>query len=239
MMITWPGIILALSLALIHGFASQLPSERFISRHRWVSFAGGVSLGYVFLEIFPELSHAQETLVHSKLSAIAYLENHIYLLALLGLVIFYGLDKIALKLADPAVPEPTAFFWIHLLSFALINGILGYLLQDLSNHSLFSCLLLFIALGLHLFVIDEHLREHHRVPYDGIGRWVLAAAVVVGMALGRATDLNEAAIAIIWSFLAGSIILQVLKRELPPERETYFPAFVLGTGLFALLLNLQ
>ena len=234
-----PGIVLAIGLALIHGFASQIPIEAFIPKKRWLSFAGGVSLGYVFLEIFPELSHAQEELLHSEAPFLSYLENHIYILALLGLVMFYLLDKIALGARANQDENGSLFFWIHIFSFALLNGILGYLLQDLSRHSLLSCVLLFLALALHLFIVDESLREHHQLPYDRIGRWILVAAVIVGMVLGQGMHLQEATVSIVWSFLAGSIILNVLKRELPSEQDTCVASFLGGTLLFSVLLNLR
>ncbi len=235
-----PGMVLAIGLALLHGFSSQIPIEAFVPKKRWLSFAGGVSLGYVFLEIFPELSHAQEELLHSEAPLLGYLENHIYILALLGLVMFYILEKIALDARSSGHEESgSPFFWIHILSFALFNGILGYLLQDLARHSLFSCILLFIALSLHLFIVDESLREHHPVPYDRIGRWILVAAVIFGMVLGQGMHLEEATISIVWSFLAGSIILNVLKRELPSEQDTCVKSFVSGVVLFSVLLNLQ
>ncbi len=50
--------------------------------------------------------------------------------------------------------------------------------------------------------------------YDKQGRWFLVGAIILSAVIGQAAHLNEAAIAIIWSFLAGSIILNVLKREL-------------------------
>lgn len=234
-----PGIVLAISLALIHGFASQISIEALVPKNRWLSFAGGVSLGYVFLDIFPELSHAQEELLHSDAPFLGYLENHIYILALLGLVMFYVLDKIALGARANRDKSGSVFFWIHIFSFALLNGILGYLLQDLAGHSFFSCVLLFVALALHLFIMDENLREHHQVPYDRIGRWVLVAAVIVGMVLGQGMHLEEATVSIVWSFLAGSIILNVLKRELPSEKDTCVASFVGGALLFSVLLNLQ
>ena len=74
-MILNPGFILAIALALIHGFAAKLPIVSFIPRFRWLSFAGGVSLGYVFLEVFPELSKIQEELEHSDITLINYLEH--------------------------------------------------------------------------------------------------------------------------------------------------------------------
>ena len=38
------------------------------------------------------------------------------------------------------------------------------------------------------------------------------------------------------AFLAGGIVLNVLKEELPEQRESHFWAFALGTGLYAALL---
>lgn len=237
-----PGLVLAVGLALIHAFSSKFNVFALIPEHRWISFAGGVSIGYVFLEIFPELSHAQEELEHSAIPFIAYLENHVYLLALLGMLVFYGLDILALtsrrfNQAENSSDHTTpAVFWIHITAFAGLNVIFGYLLQDISDHTLLECFLFFAAAALHFFIIDNGLREHHRSAYEKRGRWILTAAIMVGAALGRATHLNEAAISIVWSFLAGSIILNILKRELPDEQDSCFFSFMGGTALYTVLL---
>jgi len=233
-MILNPGFILAIALALIHGFASRLPIFSFIPRFRWVSFAGGVSLGYVFLEVFPELNKVQEELEHSAIPFIDYLENNVYLLALAGLIVFYGLDLLASKSKNP---NNSTAFWIHIGTFSILNIITGYLLQDLGNHSLVECILFFVPIALHFFIIDEHLREHHQSQFDHNGRWYLVGAIIFGSIIGQVADLNEAAIAIIWSFLAGSIILNVLKHELPDEKDSCFWSFLGGSILFAILLS--
>lgn len=239
-----PGLYLAVGLALIHAFVSKLKVINIIPEHRWMSFSGGVSIGYVFLEIFPELSHAQEELEHSAFPFVAYLENHVYILAFLGLLVFYGLDTLALtsrrqnrseKNVDSTSP---AVFWIHISAFAGLNVIFGYLLQDLVDQSLLQCILYFVAVALHFFIVDHSLREHHKTPYDKQGRWLLTAAIMVGAIAGRAARLNEAALSIVWSFLAGSIILNILVRELPDERKSCFGSFVGGIALYTGLLLL-
>ncbi|NEQ71036.1 MAG: hypothetical protein F6K21_37255 [Symploca sp. SIO2D2] len=236
------GFVLAVGLALIHAFVSKLNVFAFIPEHRWLSFAGGVSIGYVFLEVLPELSHAQKELEHSAMFLVAYLENHVYLLALLGLIIFYGLDIWVLTsrrknlIANLTASQGSAVFWIHITAFALLNGIVGYLLQDLGGHSLLQCILFFVAVALHLFIMDQGLREHHKTLYDKKGRWILTAAIIVGAIAGQVFHLKEAAISIIWSFLAGSLILNILKRELPDEQKSCFWSFVGGTLLYTGLL---
>ena len=237
-----PGLILAIALALVHGFATRLPIFSLIPRFRWTSFAGGVSLSYVFLEIFPELSHAQEELQHSDILMVKYLEKHVYIMALLGLLVFYVLNFLALRTESPKqskseiADNSSTVFWIHISAFSLLNVIFGYLLQNLSEHSLIACILFFIAVALHFFIVDDNLREHHKSLYDRFGRWVLVGAIVLGAIIGQIAHLNEASVSIVWSFLTGSIILNVLKRELPDEKETCIKSFITGTVLFSLLV---
>lgn len=239
-----PGLVLAIGLALIHAFVSKLNVSAIIPEHRWISFAGGVSIGYVFLEIFPELSHAQKELEHSAIPFVAYLENHVYILSLLGLLVFYGLDILATtsrrlnRHENTSDSTGSAVFWIHIGAFAVLNAIFGYLLQDLSEHTLVECLLFFAAVALHFFIIDHNLREHHRTSYEKRGRWLLTGALMVGAIAGRATQLNESAISIIWSFLAGSVILNILNRELPDEKKSCFWSFVGGAAFYTVLLLL-
>lgn len=236
------GLLLAIGLAFIHAFVSKLNISKIIPEHRWISFAGGVSIGYVFLEIFPELSHAQKELEHSAIPLVAYLENHVYILALLGLLVFYGLDiwvstsrtlNQAANNIDRATP---VVFWIHVAAFAVLNIIFGYLLQELKDHTLMECILFFIAVALHFFIIDHNLREHHKHPYDRYGRWFLTAAIMGGAVAGQAIHLDKAALSTVWAFLAGSIILNILKRELPDENKSCFWSFIGGSTLYAGLL---
>ncbi len=235
------GYLLAFGLAVVHGFGAKLPIEQLIPKHRWMSFAGGVSLTFVFLEIFPELSHAQEELQHSESMLLAYVENHVYILALMGLMFFYLLDVIVLRIQKSSQTQNSSpvCFWIHMTAFAILNLITGYLIQELSHTSVLSCLFFFFAIALHFFIIDEHLRTHHRSPYDHYGRWLLVACIVIGAIAGQTTVLDPILVTIIWSFLAGSIILNVLKRELPDERENCVVSFLTGTVVFSGLLFLK
>ena len=71
------------------------------------------------------------------------------------------------------------------------------------------------------------------------GRWILAAATLVGWAVGATTKLSELGVSAVTAFIAGAIILNVLKEELPSERNSRFGAFLLGSlGYSGLLLLL-
>ncbi|MEM9008044.1 MAG: hypothetical protein AAGE59_31610 [Cyanobacteria bacterium P01_F01_bin.86] len=236
------GLVLAICLALVHIFASKTQWLAKIPQCWWMSIAGGVSIAYIFLDIFPELSHAQEEILHSENALIDYLEHHVYLLALLGLAIFYGLEKLAMgsrsqrQVHHGEDSTHRGVFWIHVISFGIYNGILGYLLHEAENHGLISCLILFFALALHFVVNDVGLREHHKQIYDHTGRWLLAGAILFGWVLGEAFHLDGAAIAAIWALVAGGIILNVLKEELPEEQESHFGMFLAGAAVYAVVL---
>ena len=54
--------------------------------------------------------------------------------------------------------------------------------------------------------------------------------------MGLLFEVSEAAIAVLFGFLAGGVIMNVLKEELPEERESRFWAFALGAAAYAAIL---
>ena len=60
---------------------------------------------------------------------------------------------------------------------------------------------------------------------------------MAGTALGLATEVPEAVIASLVAFLSGGVVLNVLKEELPEERESSFWAFAAGAAGYAALLT--
>ncbi|MBD1864014.1 MULTISPECIES: hypothetical protein [Trichocoleus] len=235
----------AVALVLVHLFSSNLRFLEAVPRSRWLSFGSGVSVAYVFVHVLPDLSAAQETLRETWGKGWTFLEHHVYLVALVGLAVFYGLERTA-KISRRRNRESgqgdvteTGVFWLHMGSFALYNALIGYLLLHREEAGFASLLLFAVAMALHFVVNDYGLREHHKKYYDQVGRWILAASVMAGWVIGSGTQVPQAAIAVLFAFLAGGIVLNVLKEELPDDRESRFWAFLVGAaGYSALLLAL-
>ncbi|RKD98249.1 hypothetical protein [Halopiger aswanensis] len=247
---------IALALALTHFFAGRLGVGGRIPRSRWLSAAGGVSVAYVFVHLLPEVHEAATTLdAYALPTPTAFADHHGYLLALLGFVTFYGLEQLARRSrrsvrsesASNAEPESTAarnrtdaddrpatgVFWIHVGAFAAYNAIVGSLLWD---RALGALLPFGVAMALHFLVTDDGLREHHGQTYHRRGRWVLSAAVLVGFSGGAVLEGTEILVAVFVPFLSGGIILNVIKEELPSDRESRFWAFAAGAAVYAVLL---
>ena len=234
--------LFAVCLALVHLFSGKLRFLEVTPRSIWLSASSGVSVAYVFVHILPELSAAQETITGVVGEALAFLEHHVYLVALLGLAAFYGLERAATvsrqrnRNTGKGDVTDAGIFWLHVFSFAFYNALIGYLLLHREQPGIESMLFFAFAMAVHFVVNDFGLRENHKHVYDKIGRWILAAAIIFGWAIGLRVELSPAAIALLFAFLAGGMILNVLKEELPEERQSRFWAFALGASVYAALL---
>ncbi len=95
-----------------------------------------------------------------------------------------------------------------------------------------------IAMALRALLIDRGMYEAHRHDFDRYGRPVLLVAAPVGWLLGVVGELPSTAVAAVRALLAGGVVLDVLQEELPEDRESSYPAFLLGALGYASLLLL-
>lgn len=239
--LAWLSGLIALLLALIHIYAGKFKSLKSTPRSRWLSLGSGVSVAYVFVHILPDLSAAQAEF-QSSVEIFDRIEHHIYLLSLLGTLAFYGLERAAKvsrqrsrQEGEGDVTQP-GVFWLHMVSFALYNALIGYLLVHREEPGLSSLVVYAIAMTLHFLVNDYSLSEDHKRAYERRGRWILSAAIIFGWVVGTQTTIHEVATAVLFAFLAGGIILNVLKEELPQARESRFWTFALGAVGYSVLL---
>lgn len=237
-----PALFALAGFVLVHLWAGRLRFLDVTPRSIWLSVAGGVSVAYVFVHVLPELSAGQEVVRRAVDFAAAFLEHHVYLVALAGLAVFYGLERLASASRHRRRQEgaqdrtSTPVFWIHIASFAAYNLLIGYLLVHREDQSVRGLAIYWFAMSLHFLVTDHGLREHHKEGYVARGRYVLAAALLAGWLFGLATQVSEALVAVLFAFLAGGVVLNVMKEELPEERQSRFWAFGAGAAGYAVVL---
>ncbi len=95
--VTVLSLLAVVGLAVVHLFSNRLRFLNVTPRSIWLSIFGGISVSYVFVHLLPELAEGQQTVVEAldEGRGLAFLQSHIYLVALLGLVVFYGLERLA------------------------------------------------------------------------------------------------------------------------------------------------
>ena len=236
---------MALAFACVHLFVGQL---RFLSnepRSAWLSFSGGVAVGYVFLHLLPELG--EHGGVFAATTGFGELEaaTWVHTLALLGLILFYYLERRlqtsrgqrALNDGDERADREV--FWLHVASSALLIAVVSYLLNHREDEGVIGLALYFAAMVLHFVTADFGSRAEHPELYDGKARWVLVAATLGGWAVGLFLELPELAIGCLFAFIGGAIVLVVLKEELPENRRSRFGPFLAGSLLYAAMVLIE
>ena len=227
-------IVLSLALALVHLVADRFPIFGIVPTNVTLSGAGGVSVVYVFVYVLPKLAaHAGDIVVPSGL------DDPVYLLLFAGLLAFFGLERLA-RVADAgseralsAVIPAEPVFWMHIVGFAVYNIAIGHLL--VSGALIDDPVPFAIAMALHLFGNDEALRALHRDAYHRIGRWILAAAVLLGASTAVVVTVSPELLLGILAALAGGITFNALKEELPRDRDSSFWGFATGALAFWIL----
>jgi hypothetical protein len=206
---------------------------------RWLSAAAGVSVAYVFIRALPEMSEAQDVFTRVTLDrGLPFPERRVYTAALIGFLLFYGLENMVSRSGgrrEQGEPAAGLTYKLKLGGFAAYAGLVGYLMVH--QRSL-PTLLYLIAMTLHFLAVNHSFEREYGFTYDHGGRWLLAAAVVVGGSAGIFTSMSEELLATLLGFNSGGVVINSMVMELPTEREGRFWAFCLGAVGYSLLLLL-
>lgn len=96
-----------------------------------------------------------------------------------------------------------------------------------------------VAMGLHFVLTDRGLVAHYPRRFARTGRLVLAGALVAGWVLAAlAAPVSTLAVTLLTALLAGAILMNVFKEELPTAGRSSFGAFLAGAGVYTALLVL-
>lgn len=234
--------LFTIGLMSVHIFSKKLDFLHSDKRQRFLSLSSGVAVAYVFVLLLPELNTYQKMLENRLDNKILILlEDHIYMMAMFGLVVFYCLELIVRKMKHvnkTAEDEEASMriFQIHIGMFFVYNAIIGYLLVKGEYDGVLGLSFYFIAMAVHFLTNDWSLRESHKDVYDRYGRWLLSIAVLFGWAVGRFSGIPEVMVSLLAAFIAGAIILNVMKEELPEDRQNSLRAFLLGVVFFTILI---
>jgi hypothetical protein len=213
------------------------PFRNLIDRRSLISFGAGMSAAYVFVHLMPELQGVRRSFTGSVDAPLPYQGMAIYFLALLGFLVFYGLDHLRTRLRNTAESQQAGLgFRLHVGGFAAYVWLVAYLLVHNLEETRVSIASYATAITFHFLSVDHALRHEHGALYDGIGRYLLAAAALLGWASGLLVALPAYVLALMVAFISGAIIMNSLIMELPSEKDGRFLPFLTGGVLYGLLL---
>jgi hypothetical protein len=225
----------ALLLASVYVFGNRLRAK---SHHRyWVSIAAGVSVSTIFIDLLPSISESQASFsVGPNRGAALFPEQAIYLAAMLGFGLFYGLEYMVAASPSADASPSGIFSALRITAFAFYSSLIAYLLVHNIWNDAPSLLLYALAMAFHSLLVDHSLAWERYGPYESRGRWILALAIMVGWATGILTSIPEQWLARITGFVCGGVIMNTLVVELPEGRGGRFWPFVLSATAYSLIL---
>jgi len=240
---TFFSLIAVLLLAGVHAGAGVVRRIPLSIQPTVASAAAGISVAWVFLELLPSLTEYQHTVEGSGI--LPGLERHVYIAALVGLVIAFWVETASrssrrenYEAGEEAITDP-ATFWLSLGGFVIFNASIGYALADPADLAVSPYWIFVIAMGLHFLANDESMVENHGIRYQRYGRWLLIAGLLAGWIIGRVPqyDMDGAGLAVVLAYVAGGMIMNIMRHELPvTSRTVNAAAFALGAFVFGVLV---
>ncbi len=238
----WIAFAATIFLVLFHylspWFAHLLPGNG----RAFVSFAGGVAVAYVFLEMLPNLVEYNKPIGDFLITnqwLTPFTELLIYIFALCGFLIYYGFDLLAERYRDKGHDDGLVY-GLHLTMFCVYNFLITYTMSLRAISSLTATILFTLAMALHFVLTDRKLCRFYPVRFNHTGRFLLISALLTGWLCSVIFDpVNVLIAALMVAFLAGSVLLNVFREELPAARLTSYCWFAFGVALIALILLLK
>lgn len=226
------GFLVLLILAAVHFFASQNQFSSWIWQGRFLSFASGISFAYIFVELLPALAKGQPILKETFQGTISWLDKHSYIIALLGFLFYYGLYT-------QSKQGGVRNFWLSMTGYLIFNFFIGASLFDSTNPDIQPIALFTFAMGMHYFVNDHNIAEDHPELFKNQARWMLVGILILGYCVGFITQVPDSISAIAISFVAGGVLLNSIRNELPKREQIAYAFFVLGSLSYAALILLK
>jgi len=236
------SLLPALFFAAVFVFGALVRLPPAIARHRRsaMSFSGGIAVAYVFVRLLPELAEASEVFVHKTAHrALPFAESRVYLAAMLGFILFYGLEKLVTGFEDEEREErssPSPALALHVGGFSIYVWLVSYLGVHGVEEGIGPILLYAAALGCHFLATDHALRREYGEAYDRRGRFGLATAALAGGATGVLLVLPAPLVITLLGLVSGGVIMNSMLGEVPREKDGRFWPFVAGCSVYAGIL---
>jgi zinc transporter ZupT len=216
------SIGLGLLLGGIHFFSDKFKPEEGEKHYRIFSFAAGISIAYLFLDLLP---HTYE--------AATLLKNSVFIFLLLGFALFHLSEKYLYQHIVEGRSASTELQKLHAIAFFIYYFMVGLVLCEKAHSGYLEGILFLIPVGLHAALSTASLSEIHGDFKESLGQKIILSSscllgVIVALIMPLPAEVNN----ILVSFIAG-IFLYIFVKEFLPEKKKGQPMyFVIGVLLF-------
>lgn len=215
--------LFGLVLSIAHLLSDALSKKFARGRAGLVSFAAGLSLAYLFLELFPLLLEFGGGQVA-------------FLFVLAGFFVFFVFETYIYQHASVRMVA-REITRLHAFGFFVYYFVLGMLLVYFLQGGLERALLLLIPAALYALVGRVSFFHVHAELKESWGvKIALVVSPLLGVFFGGWVFLPRAVWYGLLGFLVGGLSYLVIRDSLPGEREGHLAAFSLGVVLYTFLI---
>ena len=212
-------------------------------RRRVASASAGVAVAYVFIYMLPELNEAGDAFVEAtRRLSLPLPEYRVYAAALVGFVLMFGVEHLRKwSRRNPEAGRESAdvrTFRLHVGGFAVYAGLVSLTMAESAARGELPVALYCLAMGLHFVGAAGDLYVEHGPLYMNPGRYMLAAAVLAGWALGTLLRVPPVTFYTLLGLVSGGVVVNSMIMELPSEKDGRFWPFVCGAVGYSLVLLL-
>lgn len=210
-------------LALAHFLAPYVVRLRPKLEPQLSSLAGGFAVAYVCLELIPSLG-TEHDLVGRR----------IYFVILVGFTFFFGL-KVWIHHRRKRIHDEHANYVIRLAANFLFSMLLVIAMTRTAPDSILVAVIFAALMGVHLLADDLAMADLYPERFEKYGRFVMMAAIAIGMYVGVFRDPSEVTTDLVGAFLTGLVFYQAFREDLPPIGKARFTEFFVGAFFFAVM----
>lgn len=218
----WLSLAVCVAISICHLSAMRLWVRLRGQGPQVASFSGGAAAAYVFLHLIPELENTHVTV-----------GERIHGVVLVGFVFLFTVDTLVSSFKGGEHGRQR--FRIRIGLSALYNALLAFTMSEQLPLSPLTAVAYALALGLHVTMVDLTLIDAFGPGRHRVGRYVLAAATMLGWLLSLLTNPPEVALDVLTALMAGFIIFTVFGEELPKRRGVRLAWFTMGAFVYFML----
>ncbi|TLS36541.1 hypothetical protein [Pseudalkalibacillus caeni] len=229
-------LVVAILFCCVHLFVKKFPKLTKNPRKPILTFASGASIAYITVHLLPDFQKVQKEFNHVLNIPKQFEPYSLYIIATVGFIAFYTINHFVRVVGEKLDKQERSYvFNAHIGAFVIYNAFIGYYLIKGLKQEPQSILIFGAIFILHLTVNDVGLRIEHKKRYDPFGSRILAVSLLAGWLLGFFTTLPTVVYAIWFSWLAGGILLNIIKEELPSARKGKLLPLILGAVISTVL----
>jgi hypothetical protein len=218
-----PPLVVAGVLALAHFLSPYVVKLRPKLEPQLSSLAGGFAIAYVCLELIPSLG-TEHDLVGRR----------IYFVILVGFTFFFGL-RVWIHHQRKRIHYERVAYGVRFAGNFLFSVLLAIAMTRTAPDSILVAVIFAALMGVHLLADDLAIADLYPERFEKYGRFVMMAAIAIGMYIGVFGDPSEVATDLVAAFLTGLVLYQAFREDLPPIDKARFTEFFAGAFFFAVM----